>query len=52
MKKNQAANTDNDHFSQVSRGLLSDAIVQQIVDLISTNALKPGDRIPPERVLC
>ena len=52
MNKNQVANMDNNHFSQVSRPLLSDAIVQQIVDLISTNALKPGDRIPPERVLC
>ncbi|MDA0239708.1 MAG: FadR/GntR family transcriptional regulator [Proteobacteria bacterium] len=31
---------------------MSDAIVQQIVDLISTNALKPGDRLPPERTLC
>jgi GntR family transcriptional repressor for pyruvate dehydrogenase complex len=52
MKKNQANNQKNEHFFQVSQGLLSDAIVQQIVDLISTNALKPGDRLPPERTLC
>ncbi len=39
-------------FRQVSRETVSDAIVQQIVSLISTNALKPGDRLPPERSLC
>ena len=45
-------NIENNHFSQVSKGLLSDAIAQQIVDLIASDAIKPGDRIPPERVLC
>jgi GntR family transcriptional regulator, transcriptional repressor for pyruvate dehydrogenase complex len=36
----------------VSRSSLSDEIVQQIIDLISSNALKPGERLPPERDLC
>jgi GntR family transcriptional repressor for pyruvate dehydrogenase complex len=39
-------------FSRVSSETLSDAIVQQIVHLISTDALKAGDRLPPERSLC
>ncbi len=39
-------------FRQVSRETLSDVIVEQIVEMISSSALKPGDRLPPERELC
>jgi GntR family transcriptional repressor for pyruvate dehydrogenase complex len=39
-------------FTQVSRVLLSDHIVEQIADLISRGVLKPGDRIPSEGQLC
>ena len=52
MKNNPVDGFDSEQFSQVSRETLSDAIVQQIVHLISTNALRPGDRLPPERTLC
>ena len=36
----------------ITRSSVSDAIVDQIVDLISKNVLKPGDRLPSERELC
>jgi len=36
----------------VSRTSLSDEIVQQIIELISREVLKPGDRLPSERELC
>ncbi len=36
----------------VTRTSLSDEIVAQIIDLISRDVLKPGDRLPPERELC
>ena len=36
----------------VSRTSLSDGIVDQITGLISSGALKPGDRIPSEKNLC
>src|SRR5262245_59456553 len=36
----------------VTRTSLSDEIVQQIIDLISREVLKPGDRLPSERELC
>lgn len=35
----------------VSRSSLSDGIVEQIIDLISRGALKPGERIPSEKQL-
>lgn len=35
----------------VSRASLSDKIIEQIVDLISRDILKPGDRLPSEREL-
>ena len=36
----------------VARVSLSDKIVEQILDLIARDVLKPGDRLPPERELC
>lgn len=36
----------------VQRVSLSDKIVEQIIDLISRDVLKPGDRLPSERDLC
>ena len=36
----------------VIRTSLSDEIIDQILDLIARNVLKPGDRLPPERELC
>jgi GntR family transcriptional regulator, transcriptional repressor for pyruvate dehydrogenase complex len=39
-------------FTRVARGTLSDHIVEQIADLISRGALKPGDRMPSEKQLC
>ncbi len=35
-----------------TRTSLSDGIVEQMVDLISRDVLKPGDRLPSERKLC
>ena len=35
-----------------TRTSLSDGIVEQMVDLISRDVLKPGDRLPSERELC
>lgn len=35
-----------------TRTSLSDGIVEQVVDLISRDVLKPGDRLPSERELC
>src|SRR5579864_3402644 len=39
-------------FTRVQRVSLSDHIVEQIAELISRGALKPGDRIPTEKQLC
>ena len=39
-------------MTPVKRTSLSDEIVAQIIDLISRDVLKPGDRLPPERSLC
>jgi GntR family transcriptional regulator, transcriptional repressor for pyruvate dehydrogenase complex len=36
----------------VIRTSLSDEIVEQIIDLISRDVLKPGERLPSERELC
>ena len=36
----------------VSKASLSDKIVDQIIDLISRDVLKPGERLPSERELC
>ena len=36
----------------VARASLSDKIVEQLIDLISRDVLKPGERLPSERELC
>lgn len=36
----------------IQRRAISDEIVDQLVDLISRNELKPGERLPAERDLC
>ena len=41
-----------EQMTPVRRTSLSDEIVAQIIDLISRDVLKPGDRLPPERKLC
>lgn len=41
-----------EQMAPVRRTSLSDEIVAQIIDLISRDVLKPGDRLPPERSLC
>ncbi len=39
-------------YQQIKRARVSDAIVEQLLQLISSGALKPGDRLPSERALC
>ena len=41
-----------DAMRPVNRNSLSDAIVDQIIDLISRGVLKPGERLPSEKDLC
>ena len=36
----------------IRKKAISDEIVDQLVDLIGRNELKPGERLPPERELC
>jgi GntR family transcriptional repressor for pyruvate dehydrogenase complex len=38
-------------FSPISQSRVSDQVVQQILDLIETGKLKPGDQLPAEREL-
>ncbi len=40
-----------EHFQEIELKKPSDIIIQQIRDLISSGVLKPGDRLPSERVL-
>ena len=41
-----------EEMKPIARASLSDKIVEQIIDLISRDVLKPGERLPPERELC
>ena len=41
-----------EEMKPVTRTSLSDEIVEQIIDLIARDVLKPGERLPPERELC
>ncbi|MEW5978434.1 MAG: FadR/GntR family transcriptional regulator [Acidobacteriota bacterium] len=50
--KPHAALGPADAMKPVSRSSLSDKIVEQIVDLIARDVLKPGDRLPSEKELC
>ena len=38
--------------SPIRRTSLSDKIIEQIIDLISRNILKPGEKLPSEKELC
>ena len=42
----------SEQLKPVARASLSDKIVEQLIDLISRDVLKPGDRLPSERELC
>ncbi len=46
------SNLDLKDIKPVTRTSLSDEIVEQIIDLISRDVLKPGERLPAERELC
>jgi GntR family transcriptional regulator, transcriptional repressor for pyruvate dehydrogenase complex len=39
-------------FKTIRRRTLSGEVVEQILSLIHSNQLQPGDRLPPERELC
>ena len=41
-----------EHFEEIQVQRPSDLILEQIRELIRTNVLKPGQRLPAERVLC
>ncbi len=41
-----------EEMKPVARASLSDKIVEQLIDLISREVLKPGERLPSERELC
>lgn len=43
---------NSSNIQPIRRKSISDEIVDQLVDLISRNELKPGERLPPERDLC
>ena len=43
---------ESDPFRPVDRATVSDTIVAQLRDLITSGVLKPGDRLPSERDLC
>lgn len=43
--------TDADLWVPLRQGKVSDLIARRILDVISTDRLKPGDRLPPEREL-
>ncbi|HEY4459210.1 MAG TPA: FadR/GntR family transcriptional regulator [Pseudonocardiaceae bacterium] len=47
-----ATMTEQGMFTAVSANRMSEAIVAQIRNLIRTNRLVPGDRLPSERELC
>ena len=44
--------TEGPTIRPIRKKAISDEIVDQLVDLISRNELKPGERLPPERELC
>jgi len=54
MTKRKTSRTTPVHckFLPVQKHSISDRIVQQIVDLIASGAVKAGDRLPTERDLC
>lgn len=52
MKIQKQADPAIQEMRPITRTSLSDKIVEQIIDLISRDVLKPGERLPPERELC
>lgn len=52
MQAQQADRPAVEALRRVHRNSLSDAIVEQIIDLISRGVLKPGERLPSEKQLC
>ena len=38
-------------FKEIAPVRLYESVIEQIVDLIKNNELKPGDKLPPEREL-
>ena len=48
----KSQNPAMEEMRPVIRTSLSDEIVEQIIDLISRDVLKPGERLPSERELC
>ena len=51
-KVRQKESSATEEMKPVTRTSLSDEIVHQIIDLISRDVLKPGERLPSERELC
>jgi GntR family transcriptional regulator, transcriptional repressor for pyruvate dehydrogenase complex len=52
LKAPKLENLASQEMRPVSRASLSDRIVEQIIDLISREIIKPGDRLPSEKELC
>jgi GntR family transcriptional repressor for pyruvate dehydrogenase complex len=52
MKVQRQENLAMEEMKPVTRTSVSDEIVAQIINLISRDVLKPGERLPPERELC
>ena len=52
MRHHKPVNSAMEEMRPVARTSLSDEIVSQIIDLISREVLKPGERLPSERELC
>lgn len=52
MRHHNPDNSAMEEMRPVARTSLSDEIVSQIIDLISRDVLKPGERLPSERELC
>lgn len=51
-KAQKADSLASEAMRPVQRNSLSDAIVEQIIDLISRGVLRPGERLPSEKELC
>ena len=52
MRHHKPVSSAMEEMRPVTRTSLSDEIVSQIIDLISRDVLKPGERLPSERELC
>ncbi len=45
------AKVNKELFSSVKTSKVSEEVYRQIVSLVGSGKLKPGDQLPPERVL-